>query len=65
VNKQHDFLVLVPGLYKGHLHAMIERCHIGHGQAKKLRGIHPIQQRHPMQLQLANQQTTKTLTPAP
>jgi hypothetical protein len=62
MHEQHHLVMLVPCLYKGNLQTIIERGDIRRWQAKKLRGIHPIQQLHPMQLRLAKQ---KPVTPAP
>src|SRR5471030_3135198 len=53
MHEQHHLVMLVPGLYKGNLQAIIKRGDIRLWQAKKLRGIHSIQQLHPTQLRLA------------
>jgi hypothetical protein len=69
MHEQHHLLMLVPGLYKGNLQTIVKRGDIRRWQAKKLRGIHSIQQLHPMQLRLTNdrekQKPANKLTPAP
>jgi len=69
MHEQHHLMMLMPGLYKRNLQTIIKRGDIRRWQAKKLRGIHPVQQLHPMQLRLTKyrekQKPANKLTPAP